>query len=157
MNKNGLVILMALFALAPPVLGSEKARYVDSKGCMLSNGGETVPTISFIVGAYVEENFPKSKIKLLLKDAEIRGCDVNAYDARGHTALHMAVLDGSLDVVKALLELGADPSLEIKRPGSVMNGVDVYTYAQMLARDRPSDSRWQVIDALDTYKLHKGN
>ena len=39
-----------------------------------------------------------------------RGTDINARDYQGWTALHMAVQNGSLALVKELLDLGADPS-----------------------------------------------
>jgi ankyrin repeat protein len=48
--------------------------------------------------------------QLLMK----HGADVNAVDAEGQTALHVAAIAGRLKIVRALLTLGTDPNLQDK-------------------------------------------
>lgn len=40
------------------------------------------------------------------------GADLNAQDGQGMTALHAAAYGGCVETVRALLEAGADPTLE---------------------------------------------
>ena len=47
------------------------------------------------------------EINLLLK----AGADINAQGEHGYTALHEAVEQGHLDLVKLLIQWGADPSI----------------------------------------------
>jgi ankyrin repeat protein len=46
-----------------------------------------------------------------VKQAISQGVDLNELDTFGHTALHWAVFGAYEDIVKALLEAGADPNV----------------------------------------------
>ncbi|HWJ25755.1 MAG TPA: ankyrin repeat domain-containing protein [Flavisolibacter sp.] len=41
----------------------------------------------------------------------LQGADLNELDTQGHSALHWAVFGGYVDIVKVLLEAGADPNI----------------------------------------------
>ena len=47
----------------------------------------------------------------LIKSVNLRGFNLNSYDYDGRTALHLAASEGHLDVVKYLIEHGADQYL----------------------------------------------
>ncbi len=47
------------------------------------------------------------------------GCDVNTRSPTGVTALHLAAGRGNADVVRVLLDAGADPNLPLHRPAAV--------------------------------------
>lgn len=46
-----------------------------------------------------------------LQEAIMQGVDLNELDSFGHTALHWAVFGGYKDIVKILLEAGANPNV----------------------------------------------
>ena len=48
-----------------------------------------------------------------VKNALATGCDVNDTDEIGYTALHAAALNGHFDIVKLLVEHGAQPTAKI--------------------------------------------
>jgi hypothetical protein len=67
------------------------------------------------------------------------------------TSLHEAILysieDRNTELVRALLELGANPKLKISRPGTRMNDLTAIEYADLLRKRHPTEMR-PVVDLL---------
>ncbi|CAH1788961.1 unnamed protein product [Owenia fusiformis] len=66
---------------------------------------------AFYLGTYGVLNSTDNDIAVL-KDLLAAGCNVNQRNNRGYTALHRAASKGNKDVVKFLLENGADPYIK---------------------------------------------
>lgn len=62
-----------------------------------------------------------------------RGCDLNARDVEGNTALHLALMQGNLQLVNELLEHGCRFDIANNRPGrtplhvAVSKGMSTFT------------------------------
>ncbi len=127
--------------------------------CVLVNGGADVnagePYLAFNARVDVEESQTSGRTPLLVASASLvatsgweyeldveasthealalflleRGADPNVPDSIGRTALHAAVETGKADLVKALLEHGADPNARLTRAPFVYKG-DFISYGR---------------------------
>lgn len=83
-----------------------------------------------------------------------QGCDVNQYSAAGLTPLHGAIIGRSPDLLRILLEQGADPRLRvIPVPGSPLGRsiahLDAYGVALVLRNKFPDDATVrEILDLL---------
>ena len=81
---------------------------------------------------------------LAVKLLAARGADIDSR-YNGMTTLHEAILysisDQSPELVRVLLELGANPGLRISRPGKPGDGLTAIEYAEVLARKHPAELR----------------
>jgi hypothetical protein len=77
---------------------------------------------------------------LVVQMLAAKGADMDSRD-NGMTALHEAILYSETDLVRALLDLGANPKLKIARPGKSIDGLSAVEYAEFLARKRPAEMR----------------
>lgn len=79
-----------------------------------------------------------------------KGAKINSRD-NGLTPLHEAILyygaDGDIALIRTLLELGADPSARLIRPGRRENGLSAVEYAELLGETGRTDMR-PIIDLL---------
>ena len=77
---------------------------------------------------------------LTIRTLAAKGVDVNAPED-GYTALHHAVLsfpdDGSPELIRTLLELGANPALPIVDPQRRWNGLNAIEFARALDEKTP--------------------
>ena len=80
--------------------------------------------------------------------------DINDRDAAGMTALHYAVKDASVPIVRLLLRLGADPVLPERTPqadGTFRDGWSSVVMAGSLsffAQGQPQHTCWETIERL---------
>jgi ankyrin repeat protein len=75
---------------------------------MIFDSTETVPLLHTLISSCEKSTADKVQLLILL------GWDVNADHGQGMTPLHLACLHGDLELVKLLLENGADPTLTDK-------------------------------------------
>jgi len=52
----------------------------------------------------------------------VKNSDINAHDANGQTALHIATNNGNINIIRGLLNVGADPNIKDNKE---MNSVDI--------------------------------
>jgi hypothetical protein len=91
----------------------------------------------------------RDAILLLVK----QGCDINQYSAVGLTPLHGAVIGRQPDLLRILLEQGADPMLRvIPIPGNPLDRsiahLDAYGVALVLRKKFPADAALHKIQEL---------
>lgn len=85
-----------------------------------------------------------------------RGMDVNAYNAKGNTVLHEAVVVNQPDVVKFLLAHGADTERNTRHLGSERtNNLTPLQLAEWLHGNSRSGGDWQAVIDLLRVAEHK--
>lgn len=78
------------------------------------------------------------------------GCDIDQYSAVGLTPLHGAVIGRQPELLKFLMEQGADPKLRVihipgKELGRTIANLDAYGLAKSLLKKFPEDESFKVI------------
>lgn len=84
-------------------------------------------------------------VKLLLS----RGAEINDVDTQGYTAVHRAVSEGHSNVVRFLLEHGADPNIK--------DNIDNYTCLDHAIKWTKSDPIIRILEAKYSFRATKEN
>ena len=105
------------------------------------------PLLHFACANFGEAGSNREKALQVVRILVARGAKLDSR-YNGLTPLHEAVLysanDKSVELVRALLSAGADPSLRISRPGKQIDGLTAPEFAEFLALKRPAEMRETV-------------
>lgn len=160
-TRAACVILASLAALPPGAAAQDGKRlqrmkemaYVDEKQCFIAIDSNVVSIMPMLALAWLEaESAEKQKRAQEAFDiARQRGCDINAADFAGLSALNHAILRNHADMVQYLLTHGADPDTAIESKDA-FNGLTAFTLLDALEKLEPGADRKRVRAALDTRK-----
>jgi ankyrin repeat protein len=110
----------------------------------------TQPLLHFACAIYGRAGTDRENSILAVRSLVSRGAEIDSR-VTGMTSLHEAILysieDRNTELVRALLELGANPKLKISRPGTRMNDLTAIEYADLLRKRHPTEMR-PVVDLL---------
>jgi hypothetical protein len=132
-------------ASVPAALGGAFLRWFDYDPN--SNVLSEQPLLHFACAKFGEAGSDREKalhvVRLLVANGAYLDSRYN-----GLTPLHESVLysadDKSVELVRTLLAVGADPALRISRPGKQIDGLTVPEFAEFLADKRPAAMRETV-------------
>ncbi|WP_290583129.1 ankyrin repeat domain-containing protein [Ketobacter sp.] len=119
----------------------------DESGCYLTDGKSIFPTIPTMVAAYDDARVDKNIVLKVIDVAVSAGCDINAPDNQGLSALNAAVLFNNPKLVELLLEYGADPSLRIASQHKNLNGLNTQEFIEYLnAKNQKRDAVARILN-----------
>lgn len=119
-----LPLALTLHAAEPDALSQLGLKYADAQGCSIGDGSFAAATLPFLAAAYNQPGIEPATVLELIGQAIDSGCPLAATDDMGLTALNAAILYNELELVRLLLERGADPRLMIASPKPVLSGLD---------------------------------
>lgn len=117
--------------------------YVDAQQCHIAVDSSVVSIMPMLAQAWTDaQGENRERARQAFEIALARGCDLNAADFRGLTALHYAILAGDSLVLAYLLEQGADPKRIIEGSGELqLDGLDSLGLLERLEKSgAPIDS-----------------
>jgi len=140
--------------MLPAWLADKKLMTLGLKDCELSFDAEkdAGSAISFLVAAYGGDNVDNSRVEAYIIRLIKQGCSVDVLDEEGMTPLHSAVLFNQPDLVKFLLENGADMRKKISRPGKRVDGMQPLKFAKFLFA---SNDNQKLKDIIKIFKNKK--
>lgn len=154
------IFLISALALSLGAQAQDNARlqymadmeYVDEARCHIALGNNVQSVIPMLALAWLEtaDASQKDRIREAFAIAVARGCDINAANFDGLSALHLAILKGDGDIVQYLLTHGADPKLRIESTAVELNGLDSFTLLELLQEKDSGVDRRRVREALAT-------
>lgn len=89
----------------------------------------------------------KPHLLTLLQEARRRNCPFDAYNLRGFTALHFAVLGNDAELAAYLLDNGAKPAASVRDKTTAIYGQNALQLLQTVKKSRP-DRDYTAIEAL---------
>ncbi|TBV05921.1 hypothetical protein DNK34_11850 [Pseudomonas dryadis] len=122
---------------------------MDEQGCMLGNATAQAPTLTLMAAAYGESEERKGMALAQMKKALEAGCPVDEPDQMGLSALNGAILYGEPELVKLLLERGADPRRRIVSPKTTLDGLDSFAFLELLGERDDKRDRKTIRKLLD--------
>ncbi len=126
-------IFLSSFVLADSSIPiRERIKWADENKCQMNLDGKIMPFIPFLAALYNEKGIDNTQIKEKISAAVARGCDVNATDQAGLSAINVGILFNQPDIVQLMLSLGANPKLAIKRESGQFSGLNSYEFVDML-------------------------
>lgn len=131
----------------------EPARWYLTYTDRIYHDGKPSPDLlSFTLNQYGQRGTDRATVLALAKSFRQRGADINAYNHRGNTVLHEAVLLQQVELVQFLLENGADPAKKTKHsppPNARTDGLSALGLARWLQVNSKIRGDWgPVIDTL---------
>lgn len=106
---------------------------------MSAMGGCSQPLVNLVgasLGTHGADSIMERRGYSLFRHFAARGESVNGYH-RGFAPVHEAVLYANVDYLSALLELGANPDLPIRRPEKQYDDFNAYEFAELLESRDP--------------------
>lgn len=138
-----LPLSLALHAAEPAALSQLSQlglKYADAQGCSIGDGTFTASTLPFLAAAYNQPGIAPATVLELIGQAIANGCPLAATDDMGLSALNAAILYNELELVRLLLERGADPRLAIASQKPALDGLDSFGWLAYLEQnDRRTD------------------
>ncbi|WP_207390765.1 hypothetical protein [Phytopseudomonas dryadis] len=122
---------------------------MDEQGCMLGNATAQAPTLTLMAAAYGESEERKGMALAQMKKALEAGCPVDEPDQMGLSALNGAILYDEPELVKLLLERGADPRRRIVSPKTTLDGLDSFAFLELLGERDDKRDRKTIRKLLD--------
>lgn len=141
-DKNSFETLLLPDWLADLKLTTTK---LDSCDLVFTDASDRVPVIHFLVSAYGGGGVNNERVKDYIALFAQQGCNINAYDSAGMTALHAAVLFAQPELIKVLLDNKASLRSRIRRPGKQVDGMQALNFARYLARTNDAPALQKVI------------
>jgi ankyrin repeat protein len=130
--KDGATPLMAASGMGMAVPAQDEKRGTDRRGLAILDGGKVEPD---------------SRVFEAVSAAVTLGSDINAVNPGGETALHIASAQGYADVVKLLVEQGADLNARNAKGLTPLGALLARTGGRNADAPMPS-SRLRVVDLL---------
>lgn len=132
--------------------GRSGIRTTDKTGCYLTDGSFTGPTIVLTAGLYHEPGFPRDRALQIIDVALAAGCSIEEPDEVGSTPLAAAILYNEPELVRFLLERGADPYLKLSSPKPYLDGRDAFEIVDFLMSKQPSQDRSAIQQVMSRYR-----
>lgn len=111
----------------------QSIRYTDDKQCHYAIGEDEAGNIvNMLIAAHSQPGIDSETVLSALNEALKRGCSLNELDRAGLSPLAAAVLFNDADMVRFLLKHGADTSIKIHRPDSLVNGMNTFEFFDWL-------------------------
>ena len=106
--------------------------------------------LSFVLSNYAQKGVNSKNVLILAKLLLDRGVSIDAYNNKGTTALHEAVMTRQADIVAFLLQQGADKATLTNYPetGSRTNQMSALELAQWLNENSQTAKDWSEVIAL---------
>ncbi|SDH73655.1 hypothetical protein SAMN05216588_1075 [Pseudomonas flavescens] len=133
-SKVLLLCLLSSLAHGEDARQDHGLQVMDERGCVLGNASMQAPTLTLMAAAYGESPARKAMALTQMKEALEAGCPVDEPDQIGLSALNGAILYDEPEVVKLLLEGGADPRRKIVSPKTTLNGLDSFAFLELLGK-----------------------
>lgn len=130
-------------------------RTTDSTGCHMTDGRSTAPTLVAAVELYHDGEFPRERGLQIIDVALSAGCSIDEADDVGSTPLVAAILYNEPELVRLLLQRGADPYRRISSPKPYMNGRDAFGFLALLQEKLPAENRQAVRAELERYRQER--
>ena len=136
--------------LIPSFVARVKLSQQGEHGCTLPGSGQTggKRVINFIVAGYGEPSTDDGYAKRLILDYQAYGCDINEYDATGLTPLHDAILFSQPEMVRFLLEIGADSAVPTRTRRPWDHGLNASGFASIVDDKKGTAESGSVVDML---------
>ncbi|WP_156152627.1 MULTISPECIES: hypothetical protein [Pseudomonas] len=133
-SKVLVLCLLTSLAHAEDAQDDHGLQVIDERGCVLGNASMQAPTLTLMAAAYGESPARKDMALAQMKEALQAGCPVDEPDQMGLSALNGAILYDEPELVKLLLEGGADPRRKIVSPKATLNGLDSFAFLELLGK-----------------------
>ena len=137
-------LVFAICLLAAPFGAATDSReqmmrdmsYVDEQQCFIAMNSNVVSIMPMLALAWLkaEQAENRQKAREAFHVALSRGCDINAADFAGLAPLHHAIIANDADMVRYLLDNGANPALAIDSREAVFNGLNSFALLDMLEK-----------------------
>jgi ankyrin repeat protein len=133
----------------PDVLKQTALLYLSKTERIHHEHAHPYTLLSFTLSNYNQAGVDKNAILGLINLLIKRGIDINAYNSKGTTALHEAVLINKPDLLRFLIERGADLNKPIADPGeSRVNQLTPLEFAEWLQTHSSERGDWRDSIAL---------
>ena len=130
-------------------------RTTDSTGCHMTDGRSTAPTLVTAVELYHDGVFPRERSLKIIDVALASGCGIDEPDEVGSTPLVAAILFNEPELVRLLLQRGADPYRRIVSPLKFTNGLDAFGFLARMQEKRPAENRQAIQTELERYRRER--
>lgn len=141
-----MTLLVALDVIADELAGIRAA--ADKAECTVTHAGKAEPAVALTASAFDLPNLDQREVLDLLSRFLAQGCSIEAADSQGTSPLNVAVLTAEPELLRFLLEAGADPSVRISNSRPWANGKNSLEFAQLLDKVKPSPRRKQIVEML---------
>lgn len=124
----------------------------DHTGCYITDGHGTWPTIGMMVAFYDNPESINQTAVNALKAAIGNGCDINEPDKIGLSPLNASILFNQPILVAILLESGANPEKIIVSRKEKLNGLNTFSFLDLLIESDSQKDRRRIKNMLAPYK-----
>lgn len=128
---------------------------MDSTGCHMTDGRFSAPTLVVAAELYHDVAFPRERSLQIIDVALSAGCSIEEPDELGSTPLVAAILVNEPELVRLLLQRGADPYRHISSSKSYMNGRDAFEFLALLQEKLPDENRQAVHTELERFRRER--
>ncbi|MOA31723.1 Ankyrin repeats (3 copies) [compost metagenome] len=104
------------------------------------------------VELYHDGVFPRERSLQVIDVALSAGCSIDEPDEVGSTPLVAAILFNEPELVRLLLQRGADPYRRIVSPLKFTNGLDAFGFLVQMQEKRPAENRQAIQTELERYR-----
>jgi hypothetical protein len=123
----------------------------DATGCYLTDGSFVGPTVVLATGLYHDAWIPRHRVLTVIDMALASGCSIEEPDEVGSTPLVAAILYNEPELVKYLLDNGADPFRSLISVKPYLNGRNAFQILEYLMENQTSQDRTQIASWLNAY------
>lgn len=119
--------------------------------CRILHQGISQPAIALAASAYdLPEVEPAAVIRLLQRFIA-QGCSIQEADSAGISPVNVPILTGQPELLKFLLDHGADPYRPISRSKSWANGKNSFALAERVYQSKKQPVGLEIIQILKNY------
>lgn len=143
-----MTLLVALDVIADELAGIRAA--ADKGECTVTHEGRAEPAVALTASSFDLPNIDQREVLNLLSRFLAQGCSIEATDSQGTSPVNVAVLTAEPELLRFLLEAGADPAVRISHSRPWANGKNSLEFAQLLDKVKPSPRRKQIVEMLSS-------
>lgn len=151
--------LLTLICALPGLAGANQAaltdmEYVDAARCFIAADSTVMSVMPLLADAWINaaDAGARQRAQEAFSVALARGCDIDAADVSGLSALNLAIARGDGEVALYLLTHGADPRRKMSTQDARFDGLDSFALLDVLQELDAQTDRAAVRAALEARK-----